>query len=167
MTHEPYGLTIPVSSGVGAGTTKLAAFDAALRTAGVANFNLVRLSSVIPTGASVVVTRPEKQLRGEWGDRLYCVYAAQTTSTAGQEAWAGVGWAVAEDNSGRGVFVEHEGDHEDEVRQQIFDSLGELVRTRDEPFYPAQAVVVGMRCRDRPVAAVVVAAYQVSGWLVS
>ena len=37
-----------IAKAIGRGSTELAAFDAALVGAGVANFNLIRLSSVIP-----------------------------------------------------------------------------------------------------------------------
>ena len=42
--------TIVLSTGLGVGPTALAAFDAALLDAGVANYNLICLSSVIPPG---------------------------------------------------------------------------------------------------------------------
>jgi arginine decarboxylase len=45
-------LEIQVTTGTGEGPTPLAAFDAALLDAGVANYNLILLSSVIPAGAS-------------------------------------------------------------------------------------------------------------------
>lgn len=45
---EPRALDICLSSGTGEGPTPLAAFDAALPDAGVANYNLLCLSSVIP-----------------------------------------------------------------------------------------------------------------------
>ena len=41
-------MQIHLASGVGSGPTELAAFDAALAAAGVANYNLLYLSSVIP-----------------------------------------------------------------------------------------------------------------------
>src|SRR5664280_2656650 len=41
-------LNIQVAAGAGSGCTSLAAFDSALQTVGAANFNLIRLSSVIP-----------------------------------------------------------------------------------------------------------------------
>ena len=43
-----------VAATVGQASTELAAFDAALIAAGVANFNLIRLSSVIPPACEVV-----------------------------------------------------------------------------------------------------------------
>jgi len=49
------GLDITVRTGSGTARTPLAAFDAALLSAGVANFNLVTLSSVIPPHSRVRV----------------------------------------------------------------------------------------------------------------
>ena len=51
-------LPIRLSRATGTGPTALAAFDAALRGAGTANFNLVRLSSVIPPASTVAVLEP-------------------------------------------------------------------------------------------------------------
>ena len=76
-----YGLTIRVSSGKGVGRTRLSAFDAALHAAGVGNFNLLRLSSVIPRGSEVTEVGGLQQLAGAHGDRLYCVYAEAYAST--------------------------------------------------------------------------------------
>jgi pyruvoyl-dependent arginine decarboxylase len=50
-------MNIHLSSGVGAGPTELAAFDAALMDAGLANYNLLCLSSVIPPNARIVHAR--------------------------------------------------------------------------------------------------------------
>ena len=50
-------LLIRVSHGAGTGPTRMAAFDAALHAAGVADFNLLRLSSVIPPSAVVSRSR--------------------------------------------------------------------------------------------------------------
>ncbi len=41
-------MKIKVTYGIGEGATKLAAFDRALFDAGIANYNLIKLSSVIP-----------------------------------------------------------------------------------------------------------------------
>ena len=46
-------MKITVTSGTGEGPTALAAFDAALLNAGVANYNLIYLSSAIPNGGSI------------------------------------------------------------------------------------------------------------------
>ena len=87
-------MEIRITSGTGSGPTKLAAFDSALLAAGIGNYNLVPLSSVIPPGASIVRDVPvDNDI--EWGHRLYVVMAAQHETDPGLEAWAGLGWAQA------------------------------------------------------------------------
>ena len=56
-------LTIHLSSGSGKGPTPLAAFHAALVQAGVANYHLLCLSSVIPPNARIVRTRHRARRR--------------------------------------------------------------------------------------------------------
>lgn len=68
-------MQIFVTTGTGDGPTPLAAFDAALINAGVANYNLLYLSSVIPADAVIqrakYVAPPD-----EYAYRLYLVYGA-------------------------------------------------------------------------------------------
>jgi arginine decarboxylase len=158
-------LTIEVASGVGRGPTKIAAFDGALRQAGVHNFNLIYLSSVVPPG-SVITPLPEGDAAtplGGWGDRLYVVMANERVDQPGDEAWAGVGW-VQQAGSNKGLFVEHEGHSEGQVRQDIADSLTALCDGRPETFGPQQSVVRGAVCEDGPVCALVVAVFEAAQW---
>src|ERR1700734_2746613 len=99
-------MQIEITSGCGAAPTALAAFDCALLDAGIANFNLLYLSSIIPAGTTLVRKKPEVQSLEHWGDRLYVVIAQQRETETGTEAWAGIGW-VQEEASARGLFVEH------------------------------------------------------------
>lgn len=157
-------MKILIASGIGSGPTKLAAFDAALNDAGVANYNLLRLSSVIPPNTKVdVLDGPAKKLPGGWGDRLYVVIAEQRVDTPNTEAWAGIGW-VQDRKTGRGLFVEHEGLSEKKVRDDITQSLNALMATRNVDFGDIQMRVVGKTCRHEPVCALVVAIYQASDW---
>ncbi len=158
------GLTIHVAAAVGCGPTALAAFDHALLGVGAANYNLVRLSSVIPPATHVVqhaAALPHPG--GTWGDRLYTVYAAESATVPGREAWAGVGWV--RDATGRGLFVEHEGDDEAGVRTDIAASLAALQRGRQIELGPAHSRVVGARCTDVPVCALVLCAYATEPWV--
>ena len=91
--REPSRLLIRVSTGSGAGPTRLAAFDTALFDAGVAGYNIVRLSSVIPAYAEVREVAGSDQITGAVGNVAYCVYAAAYASTPGDQAWAGIAWA--------------------------------------------------------------------------
>jgi arginine decarboxylase len=161
---RPATLTIRVSTGSGVGSTALSAFDAALRATGVHNFNLVRLSSVIPPCAVVLDVDGGDQVRGGWGDRLYCVYGEQRATTPGTQAWAGIGWVFQADREQGGLFVEHEGHSRKEVTRSISDSLADLTAGRPEQFGPVQMRLASATCVDRPVCALVVASYETAAW---
>ncbi len=153
-----------VSTAIGRGSTELSAFDAALVKAGVANFNLIRLSSVIPPSSTVEqVEQPPFAGCAAWGDRLYAVYAEQRTSVPGEQVWAGVGWAQ-DPSSGHGLFVEHEGHDEDEVRGQLDASLRDLQRVRGIRLETVKTSIVGAMCAGMPTCALVICAYGTSPW---
>src|SRR5689334_23537893 len=84
-------MKITITTGTGEGPTPLAAFDQALLDAGVANYNLIYLSSIIPPNSVIergcYVTPPD-----EYGHRLYLVMASQRVEEPGTSAWAGIGW---------------------------------------------------------------------------
>lgn len=157
-------LTIRVSAGTGTGRTTLAAFDAALAAAGVSDFNLVRLSSIVPPGSHVIDVDGRDQLRGAHGDLLYCVYARAHAALPGHEAWAGIAWSRRDDGSGAGLFVEHEGPSREQVSTDLTHSLEDLSATRGGTYHPEGRQVVGITCRTLPVCAVVVATFRCAGW---
>lgn len=157
-------MIIKLSSGIGSGPTKLSAFDSALNHAGVANYNLLRLSSVVPPNSDIQVSdKPLVDLPGEWGDKLYVVMAEQRESIPNREAWAGIGW-VQDKKTKKGLFVEHEGSSENSVREDIRDSLHALMATRNVDFGEINMHVIGRMCHSDPICAMVVAVYQASGW---
>jgi arginine decarboxylase len=160
-------MKIHLTSGIGTGPTTLAAFDSALNHAGIANYNLLRLSSVIPPNTDLVLHEkqpiPKELMPGEWGDRLYVVMAEKRAEKPNQEAWAGIGW-VQDPETKKGLFVEHEGTSEAAVRRDITQSLEALMATRNVDFGPIQMVVDGRVCKHTPICAMVVAVYQASDW---
>ena len=158
------GLVIRLSRGVGIGPTRLAAFDAALLSAGVADFNLIRLSSVIPPGSVVCEVSGDQQVKGHHGDALYCVYAEAFASTPGEQAWAGIGWATRTDGSGAGLFVEHHAGSEAIVRRDLVATLEAMTAARTEDYVLAGSFVSFAECVDHPVCAVAVATYRAVGW---
>lgn len=155
-------MRIFVTYGTGEGATKLAAFDAALWDAGIANYNIIRLSSVIPDNAEVVLKKLDWNNR-EHGYRLYAVMAKATTDVIGRKVCAGLGWASV-DGTGRGVFVEHHGSDEEEVRKQIEASIRSLLVYREEEHGRINYKIESAECRGVPVCALVVAAYATEGW---
>lgn len=156
-------MNIQISKGTGEGPTELAAFDHALVKAGVANFNLIYLSSVLPLGSKVVKTKKPNIPVSKWGDRLYIVIAQKRTIQRNQEVWAGIGW-VQDPKTKKGLLVEHEGHNEAEVRADIENSLQALVKNRGVKFGPINMAVVGTHCQDKPVCALVVAIFEPQSW---
>jgi arginine decarboxylase len=141
----------------------LSAFDDALLGAGVANYNLIRLSSVIPQPS--VITFDSEPVRGDHGDRLYCVYAAAHAEEPGDTAWAGIGWV--RDESGRGLFVEHSADSEKALGELIQLSLEDMNERRGGGYGEIQSVTVSARNEGQPACALAVATYEVAGWELS
>jgi len=165
VVRQPRTRTIEIASALGIGPTKLAAFDDALLGTGIANHNLLRLSSVIPPGTDILVQDgPLQTHMGDWGDRLYVVMAEQRADVPGDEVWAGIAW-VQEEETGRGLFVEHEGNDEARLRSDLEASMQALVRGRpNHSFGPIHSAVQGGVCRDEPVCSLVVAVYESESW---
>ena len=145
---------------MGTGATLLSAFDGALMAAGVADFNLIRLSSVIPRPA--VITTTTEPLAGEHGDRLHCVWAAGYAEHPGEIAWAGLGWV--RDESGRGLFVEHHAGSEESVLELIHKSLADMNARRGGGYGPVETAVVSVHNEGQPACALALATYTVTGW---
>ena len=154
--------TIYITSGTGEGQTILSAFDAALWDAGIANYNLIKLSSIIPPSSTLEVKNLSNNGSKDFGNKLYVVMACKRESEKGREAWAGVGWVQAKD--GRGLFVEHDGAQQAEVIRLIKDSLTDMQKYRKEKFGEIHYQVVGERCEEKPVCAIVAAVYQSQNW---
>ncbi len=154
-------MDIIVTYGLGESETEIAAFDKALLDAGIGNYNLIFLSSVIPEGARVLVKKYEGK-QEEYGHRLYVVMSKYIQTVPGKEAWAGLGWVQKED--GRGLFIEHYGDSQEEVERLIKKSLESMVKNRNEDFEKIRYKITGTKCRDKPVCALVCAVYKSTGW---
>lgn len=129
-------MTIYITIGRGNGKTLISAFDAALKTAGVYNYNLIKLSSIVPPSSKIVVKK-YKSNPSEYGDRLYIVKAEYRSRESGKYIGAAVGWYQLPDGSG--VFVEHEeiGETKEAVesnlKKEIRDSLTDLCKHRKFP----------------------------------
>lgn len=150
-------MTIRVAWGTGSAPTETAAYDAALADAGVHNYNLVSVSSVIPADVEVVTVGTAPDL-GPAGGQLTVVQAHADVVGPGRVS-AALAWAQSED--GPGLFYEAAGETaaaavEAEVRAGI-DAGMDL---RDWTF-PAPTVRAASTeaSPDEHAAAVVLAAY--------
>lgn len=164
-------MEIKVVKGVGSASTALSAFDAALKDAGVYNYNLITLSSVIPPSSIVEKVEKFETPKREWGHKLYVVMAEERSNEAGKFIAAGIGWYQLKD--GRGVFVEHHliGDTrvavESELYFRIKNSLQDLCKFRDIKFEQKKMKyeVSINKVKSKPSSVLVIAVYQSEGWV--
>lgn len=155
-------MQIHVATGTGVGPTPLSAFDAALIAAGLENYNLIYLSSVIPPGSRIIrgkfFTPPD-----EFGHRLYVVMSRSDEHEKGHVACAGLGW-TQDEATGRGLFVELHGPSREQVQGDIRITLESMKANRAMSFGHIESEMATIECLDRPVCAVAVAVYQSVGW---
>jgi len=108
------------------GPTETAAYDAALAEAGVHDYNLVTVSSVVPADPPVEVVGTAPDL-GPVGEELTVVQARALAPPPGEgevdagPATAAVGWARS--TAGPGVFYEADGRDPASVRETVVDGL--------------------------------------------
>lgn len=145
---------IRVVEGTGSGPTAVASYDTALAAAGVADYNLDIISSIIPRNWSVEAVGTAPDL-GAPGGRLTVVQARETTNQG--RATAGLGWLTG---PGPGVFYEVEGDLSPRTAQaEIDEGLETARRLRDWTFTDQAATVTTTRSSEAYASAVVLAVY--------
>ncbi len=96
------------TNGVGKSKDQLTSFEFALRDAGIAQFNLVTVSSICPPGAKMV-SRAEglKQLKP--GQIVFVVMARVSSNEPNRLLAASIGCALPSDVSAYGYLSEHHG----------------------------------------------------------
>ena len=94
--------------GTGKHKESLQSFEEALRDAGIAGMNLVRVSSIFPANCKIVSRqRGLEQLTP--GQIVFCVLAECRTNEPNRLAGAGIGLAVPADNKKHGYIAEYHG----------------------------------------------------------
>ncbi len=162
-------MIIHVSASCGEGTTLLSAFDEALHKSGVYNFNLIYLSSIIPTNSVVQLSKIQAR-PNEYGNRLYVVKSELRCDVKDTFIGAALGWY--QDKKGKGVFVEHScsgytyQDVQYKLKLDVFNSLSDLCTKRRFPFTKRELKMkfsitkVGLKA----ACVIVVAAFQNEPW---
>jgi arginine decarboxylase len=157
----PFG-RITLARGLGRGPTPLAASDAALLDAGVANYNLLCLSSVIPPGSRIERGRWQTPAQ-DWGRRLYCVLSRAREERPGHAVHAGIGW-VHDATGGHGLFVELHDEDREQLDHDLQATLASMQRQRGLALGEAHTEIASARCSGEPVCALVIAVYASAPW---
>ncbi|MBI4481960.1 MAG: arginine decarboxylase, pyruvoyl-dependent [Acidobacteria bacterium] len=95
-----------LTKGVGKHKEKLTSFEMALRQAGIAQFNLCRVSSIFPAKCKLI-TRAEglKHLRS--GQIVFCVMSENSTNEPHRLIAASIGLALPKERNEFGYISEH------------------------------------------------------------
>ncbi|MBI4719166.1 MAG: arginine decarboxylase, pyruvoyl-dependent [Planctomycetes bacterium] len=96
------------TKGTGKHRQNLQSFEEALRDAGIAAFNLVRVSSIFPPQCKIV-SRDKGLKFLTAGEIVFCVLADSRTNEPNRLACAGIGLALPKDKTQHGYISEHHG----------------------------------------------------------
>ena len=142
--------------GVGHAATAKASFDTALAEAGIHQYNLRQLSSVIPAEVALELVGTAPDL-GPTGQALDVVMARKTSPPGGPAA-AGLAWVRGED--GAGIFYEVEDTNPETVRELLGAGIERGCYIRDLDYGDVETkVVTADSAPDEYTTAVVVATY--------
>jgi arginine decarboxylase len=95
-----------LTRGVGVHREKLTSFEMALREAGIAQFNLVRVSSIFPPRCKIVPKEEGLKLL-QPGEIVFAVLAEMSTNEPGRRIAASIGVARPADEDKYGYLSEH------------------------------------------------------------
>src|SRR5947208_3901150 len=95
-----------LTKGVGKHREKLSSFEMALRSAGIAQYNLVRVSSIFPPHSKLISPQEGMKLMKP-GQVLYVVMSENATNEPHRLVAASVGVAIPKDRSQYGYLSEH------------------------------------------------------------
>ncbi|MCM8771722.1 MAG: arginine decarboxylase, pyruvoyl-dependent [Candidatus Omnitrophica bacterium] len=104
-----------LTKGVGKDKEKLTSFEKALRDAGIAQFNLVSISSIFPPGCKLISKKEGLKLLKP-GQILYTVMSRNSTNEPHRLITASVGIAIPKDPNQYGYLSEHIGFGETEEK---------------------------------------------------
>jgi arginine decarboxylase len=100
--------SIYLTRGKGIHRERLASFELALRDAGIAEANLVHVSSIFPPHCKLI-TRKKGESMLKSGQILFCVMARNDTDEPNRLISASIGLAMPADRSLHGYLSEHKG----------------------------------------------------------
>ena len=118
-----YPKKFKISSGTAAAKQKLVAFDKALIDAGISNYNLLRVSSILPIGC----TQAERIDKLE-GSTLLVAYGSYSSNIPGETIASAVGIGIPKGKNQIGVIMEfadvcNAAAAEKAVRQMVSDAM--------------------------------------------
>jgi len=109
-----------ISSGCGVGLQKLTSFDNALMAAQISDYNLVRVSSILPAGcvlSDIIGLRK--------GTILYTAYGSLSSNNIGETIASAVSIAIPQNQTDIGVIMEYSGKCSERKLQEAVKAMAE------------------------------------------
>lgn len=119
-----------LTKGVGKHREKLQSFEMALRDAGIAQYNLVRVSSIFPPGCRIIPRNVGiSQLKA--GQIVFCVLSDNSTNEPHRLLASSVGLSTPKDRTQHGYLSEHHsfGQNEKQAGDYAEDLAAEMLAT--------------------------------------
>lgn len=113
-----------IVSGKGCSEYALVAFDNALLDAGIGDYNLVKVSSILPGNCQY-----EKSINIEKGSIIYAAYSSVIV-TAGEHKTTAVAVAIPQNNVDNGVIFETSSDSDD-AESKVYNMCNEAMKNRN------------------------------------
>ena len=119
-----------LTKGVGKHKERLSSFELALRSAGIAACNLVRVSSIFPPRCKLI-SRPAGLTKVEPGQVIFAVMSENSTREPHRLIAASVGLALPADKSAYGYLSEHHsfGQTDEEAGEYAEELAAEMLAT--------------------------------------
>jgi arginine decarboxylase len=119
-----------LTKGAGVHKEKLTSFEMALRDAGIARFNVITVSSIVPPHARIVTPASGLKLLSA-GQIVPCVLARSDTDEPHRLVAASIGVALAKDPAQHGYLSEHHshGETEDKAGEYAEDLAAHMLAT--------------------------------------
>jgi len=119
-----------LTKGVGKNKEKLASFEDALRNAGLAEYNIVHVSSIYPPGCKLIRREEGRKLLSP-GQIIYCVMAENATNEPHRLISASIGLAIPRRKDHYGYLSEHAsfGEKEEKAGEYAEDLAASMLAT--------------------------------------
>jgi len=133
--------TYVLVSSSGKGETNLNAFDAALRNAGIADFNFITVSSILPNGCRKGGMEDVKEVTP--GSFMYCVMSRISSDVKGDMISSSI--ACATTNETVGVVTEYSGKcPAEESKKHAQEMTREMISERDATLSSLETTSIDM-----------------------
>lgn len=141
---------IYLTAGKGEGISSKNSFDRALQDAGIANFNLVKVTSILPPGTAVSSMPDDIGHLDGRGLLLPTVYGCESSKEKGKEIYAGISTGVPAHSDKTGVIFEHTCENaQDATEAKMREMVNEGMESRGHSDYQIFTISASSRVKDK------------------